>query len=56
MGKQKIIVWEYLVGQGVTQEVLNLLGAGGWELVSVTGPQGIFQQFYFKRPKQQQGE
>jgi hypothetical protein len=55
--------WEYRVEQfnnipedvKKLNEVLNKLGADGWELVQVTGPIGasgaVGNKFYFKRPK-----
>ena len=42
--------WEYklIVQTAMSEEELNALGAGGWELVGVIGLPDI-SQFYFKR-------
>ncbi len=37
---------------GIQHEMLNFLGADGWELITITlGEPGFQPRYYFKRPK-----
>ena len=37
---------------GIEHEMLNFLGADGWELITITlGEPGFQPRYYFKRPK-----
>ena len=56
------MMWEYRVMRSESlrslskegdQEILDVMGENGWELVAVTEPNEstVFAKFYFKRPK-----
>jgi hypothetical protein len=46
--KQK---WEYRSAIGLSDEQLNKLGSGGWELVGFSVDESRNRYFYFKRPR-----